>query len=138
MPPDSKTTEKLVPQALALRNCREPTVLNFFGVQFEGVFGELEAFLHERGQLTNPASLLAENFLGMSSTDDDLTRIYGTCKDDVRDTKYLGACGGDADITARVTFLGEFTGKELIEFSAEDTIRDKLALFTDLTGHFEE
>jgi len=44
----------------------------------------------------------------------------------------------NTDITARVTFLGEFTGKELVEFGAENTIGDKLALFADLTGHLEE
>jgi hypothetical protein len=43
----------------------------------------------------------------------------------------------DADITTRVTFLGEFTHKEFVEFSAEDTVGDKLALFADLARHVE-
>lgn len=52
--------------------------------------------------------------------------------------QYLSACMSDTDIAARVTFLGEFTGKEFIEFGAEDTVCDKLALFADLSGHPEE
>lgn len=45
---------------------------------------------------------------------------------------------GDTDIAARVTFLGEFTGEEFIEFSAENTVGDKLAPFANLSGHLEE
>lgn len=44
----------------------------------------------------------------------------------------------DTDITAGVTFLGEFTGKEFVEFGAENTVGNKLALFADLSGHIEE
>lgn len=32
LPPDSKATEELVSQTLALRDGREPTVLDLFGV----------------------------------------------------------------------------------------------------------
>jgi hypothetical protein len=44
----------------------------------------------------------------------------------------------DTDIAARVTFLGEFTGKEFVEFGTENTVGNKLALFADLSGHVEE
>ena len=44
----------------------------------------------------------------------------------------------DTDITAGVAFLGEFTGKEFVEFGAENTVCNKLALFADLGGHFEK
>lgn len=45
---------------------------------------------------------------------------------------------GDPNITARVTFLRQLAGEEIVEFSTEDTISDELALFADLGGHFEE
>ena len=41
------------------------------------------------------------------------------------------------DVATRVTLLGEFTSEEIIEFSTEDTICDKLLPFADLNGHFE-
>lgn len=45
---------------------------------------------------------------------------------------------GYANITARVTFLGEFTGEKFVEFGAKNTVGDKLALFADLSGHLKE
>ena len=43
-PADSKTTEKLVAERLALSNRGETTVLNLLGVELERVLRELEAF----------------------------------------------------------------------------------------------
>jgi hypothetical protein len=51
---------------------------------------------------------------------------------------YLSASVGHSDIATRVTFLGQFAGEELVEFSTEDTIGDKLSLLANLAGHFEE
>ena len=45
----------------------------FLGVQFEGVLGELETFLDENSKLTDSATLLTQNFLGVGGADDDLT-----------------------------------------------------------------
>src|SRR5207245_2763329 len=39
------------------------------------------------------------------------------------------------DVTAGVTLLGEFTSEEFVEFRAEYTVGDELALFADLGGH---
>lgn len=72
VPTDGKTTEQLVAQALALRDCGETTVLDLLGVQLQGVLGELETFLDESGQLTNAATLLSKDLLGVGGTDDDL------------------------------------------------------------------
>ena len=69
---DGKTTEKLVAEGLALSNSRKTTVLNLFGVEFQGVFGELETLLDERGKLTDAATLLTEDLLGVGGADDDL------------------------------------------------------------------
>ena len=71
-PADSKTAEKLVPQTLALSDSRETTVLDLLGEELEGVFGELETLLHEGSKLTDAATLLTEDLLGVGGADDDL------------------------------------------------------------------
>ena len=71
-PTDSKPTEQLVSQALALSDSRETTVLDLLSVKLKGVVGELETLLHERSKLTDAATLLTEDFLGVGSTDDNL------------------------------------------------------------------
>ena len=69
---DGEAAEELVAEGLALRDSGETTVLDLLGVELEGVFGELETLLDERGELTDTATLLTQNFLGVSGTDDDL------------------------------------------------------------------
>jgi hypothetical protein len=51
------------------------------------------------------------------------------------DNVYLGTRMCDTDIATRVAFLGKLTGKKLVQFGAEDTIRDELSLLADLSGH---
>ena len=51
----------------------------------------------------------------------------------VEDTD-LSAGVGDADVAAGVTLLCELAGEELVELSAEDTVRNKLALLGHLRG----
>jgi hypothetical protein len=46
--------------------------LNLLSIELEGVFWELETFLHECSQFTNAAALLSENLLGVGGTDDNL------------------------------------------------------------------
>jgi hypothetical protein len=41
----------------------------------------------------------------------------------------------DTDVATRVALLGKLTGEKFVQFGAEDTIRDKLSLFADLSGH---
>ena len=139
-PADSKTTEKLVAERLALSNRGETTVLNLLGVELKGVVGELEALLDERGELTDAATLLTQNLLGVGCTDDNLTRdpkfVYRSSS--VRcDKAHLSAGVGNTDVAARVTLLREFAGEEIVQLGAEDTVGDKLALLADLACHFE-
>jgi hypothetical protein len=103
--PHSKTIEKLVAQRLALCDGRETTVLNFGGVEGDGVFGELEALLDEGSELADAASLLAEDFLGVGCADDN-----------------VGDCRRDADLDAGVALLGEFTLEKFVEFGVEHTV----------------
>ena len=48
----------------------ETAVLDLGGVERDGVFGELEAFLDEGGQFADAAPLLAEDFLGVRGAND--------------------------------------------------------------------
>ena len=74
LPADGKTTKELVTEGLALGDGRETTVLDLLGVKLKGVVGELEALLDERSKLTDAATLLTQDLLGVGSTDDDLKR----------------------------------------------------------------
>ena len=47
--------------------------MNLLGVKLERVLGELETLLHEGSKLTDTATLLAQNFLGVGGTDDNLS-----------------------------------------------------------------
>jgi hypothetical protein len=136
-PTNSKTTEELVPQRLALGDGRETTVLNLLGVELERVFGELETFSNEGGEFTNAAALLAKDLLGVGSTDDDLKFNLSASLFSIQGfSTHLSTGVGDADVAARVTLLGKFAGEELVEFSTEYTIGDELSLLADLAGHF--
>jgi hypothetical protein len=57
--PHSQTIEQLVSKRLALRNSRETAVLDFGGVQGDGVLGEFEAFLDEGGEFADATALFA-------------------------------------------------------------------------------
>ncbi len=48
---------------------------------------------------------------------------------------YLGTRMCDTDIATRVAFLGKLTCEKFVQLGAEDTIRNKLALLADLSGH---
>lgn len=107
---NGETVEELVSERLALSDGGETTVLDLGGVEGDGVLGELESLLDERGELTNAAALLAENLLGVGGSDDD-----------------VGNGGGDADLDAGVTLLSELALEELVELGVEDTVSDELS-----------
>lgn len=107
---DGETVKKLVSEGLALSDGGETTVLDLGGVEGDGVLGELESLLNERGELANAAALLAENLLGVGGSDDD-----------------IGDGGGNADLDAGVALLSELTLEELVELGVEDTVGDELS-----------
>lgn len=107
---DGETVEELVAEGLALGDGGQTAVLDLGGVQGDGVLGELEALLDQRGQLADAASLLSKDFLGLGRADDD-----------------VGDGGGDADFDARVTLLGEFALEELVQLGVENTVSDELS-----------
>jgi hypothetical protein len=69
-PTDGETVEELVAERLALSDGGETAVLDLGGIEGNGVLGELETLLDERGELTDAATLLSENLLGVGGTDD--------------------------------------------------------------------
>ena len=107
---NGKTVQKLVSEGLALSDGGETTVLDLGGVEGDGVLGELESLLDERGELANAAALLTENLLGVGGSDDD-----------------VGNGGGDADLDAGVTLLSELALEELVKLGVEDTVSDELS-----------
>lgn len=104
-PSDGQTIEKLVSEGLALGDGRETTVLDLGGVEGDGVLGELEALLDERGELTDAATLLSKNLLGVCGADDD-----------------VGDGGSDADLDAGVALLSQLALEELVQLGVEDTV----------------
>lgn len=86
-------------------------MLNLLSIEFDSSLTELESFLHESGEFTNSTSLVSEDFLSMSSADDN-----------------FGSCGSDTDFAARITLFSEFAGEEFIEFGEEDSVGDELTL----------
>lgn len=104
-PTDGKTSEELVPQALALGDGIETTVLDLLGVKLDATLGELEPLLDEGSELADAASLLSENLLRVGGADDD-----------------LGAGVGDANLAARVSLRGEGAREELGELGAAEVV----------------
>jgi len=79
-------------------------------VEGDGVFGELEALLDERGQLPDASSLLAQDFLCVCCSDDD-----------------VGHGGRYSDFDAGVSLLSQFTLEELVQLGVEDSIGNELS-----------
>jgi hypothetical protein len=72
--PHRETIKKLVPERFALRYGRETASLHLCSIEGDGVFRELEALLDERGELADPAALVAEDFLSVCGSDDFFSR----------------------------------------------------------------
>lgn len=107
---DGQAVEQLVAQRLALGDGRETAVLDLGGVEGDGVLGELESLLDQRGELADAAALLAEDLLGVGGADDD-----------------VGDGGSDADLDAGVALLSKLALEELVELGVEDTVSDELS-----------
>jgi hypothetical protein len=71
-PTNSKTTKKLVPQTLTLRNGGETPGLHLLSIEFKGVLRKFESFLDESGKLANTTTFLAKDLLSMCGTNDNL------------------------------------------------------------------
>ena len=104
-PSHGQTVEQLVSKGLALGDGGQTAVLDLGGVQRDGVLGELEALLNQRGELADAAPLLAEHLLCVCRPDND-----------------VGHGWRDADLDARVALLGQLALEELVEFGIEYTV----------------
>lgn len=114
---DGETVEQLVTEGLALGDGGQTTVLDLGGVEGDAVLGELEALLDEGGELTDAATLLSENLLGVGGADDD-----------------VGDGGSDADFDARVSLLSQLALEELVQLGVEDTVSDELSPLGTIFG----
>lgn len=76
-----------------MSNGRETSELNLLSVKLKRSLGELESLLDKSLELSDSSSLVTENFLGVGSSDDDLSSGVG-----------------DSDLTSRVSLLGELSG----------------------------
>ena len=65
--------------------------------------------------LTDPATLLTENLLGVGGTDDD-----------------VGDGRGHADLNTGVSLLSELALEELVQLGVEDTVGDELPALADV------
>jgi hypothetical protein len=92
-----------------LGNGAQTTLLNLLSIEFDRSLTELESLLHKSSEFTDSTTLVSEDFLSMSSADDD-----------------FGSCGRDTDFAARVTLFSELASEEFVEFSEEDSVRDEL------------
>ena len=108
-PADSKTTEELVAEGLALGDGGETTGVDLLGVELNGALGEVETLLDDGGELANAAAPLTENTLGLGGPDDNLL-----------------AGGGDTDLNSSVSLLGELAHEELVQLSVENSIGNEL------------
>ena len=130
--------EKLVSEGFALSNGGETSILDFGSIQGDRVLGELESLLDEGCEFADSSTLLAEDFLGVCSSDDcSLSvwiRLVLICmRTDICD------CGSYSDFDTRVTFLRQFSLEELVQFCVEHTVGDELSALRDSTllgSHF--
>lgn len=115
---NGKTLEELELERLSLGLGRETTLLDLLGVELDGAISELEALLHNRGELADALALLTEHLEGAGGTDDDLS-----------------AHGGHADLKTSEASLGELTAEKLVELGVENTIGNELALLVGEERH---
>jgi hypothetical protein len=104
-PSHSQTIEQFVSERFTLCDSGKTAVLDFSGIEGDRVLRELEALLDEGGELADATALLAENLLCVRGPDDN-----------------IGDGGGDADLDARVTLLGELALEELVQLGVENTV----------------
>ena len=69
-PPHGQTVQQLVAERFTLCDRRETAILDFGSIERDGVFGELESFLDQRGQFADAAPLLAKDLLCVCCADD--------------------------------------------------------------------
>ena len=105
--------------------------MDLCGVEGDGVLGEFESLLDEGCEFADSSTLLAQDFLGVSSPDDCMVLASISHCFDAR----TDICDGrsDSDFDSRVAFLSEFSLEELVQLCVEDTIGNELPALGDST-----
>jgi hypothetical protein len=116
----SHTAQQLVLKGLALGLGTETSISDLLGEELNGALLEIESLLDERGDLSDSSAALAQDLGGVGGSNDDLS-----------------VDRGHSNFHARVTILGEFLLKELVQFSVKHTVGDKLSLFADDSNHLK-
>ncbi len=142
--PHGEAVEEFVAEGLALGDGAEAAVLDFGGIQGDGVFGEFEAFLDQGGEFPDAATLLAEHFLGVCCADDcEVVSVGGFLGAEGYEVREAGEvpgeggytdishCGRHSDFHARVSLFSQLALEELVQFGVEDAICDELSSFGD-------
>lgn len=94
--------------------------------------------MDERGELTDAASLLSEDLLGVGGADDYKTGVSASRSSSSRSIYIyiegrtdVGDGRGDADFDTGIALLGQLAGEELVQFGIENTVGDELATLGD-------
>ena len=126
LPTNSQTVKELELDRLTLSNGTETTVLDTFGIKFNGVLGELETLLDKSGQFANTTTLLTKNVLSVSGTDDDSIKLKINFDYFIVEILWhlLGTGRSDTDLNTSITIFSKFTSEELVQFGVENTIGD--------------
>ena len=108
---DGKTLEELVLERLALSHGTETTVGDTLDIESDLILVESETLLDDTGELTDALTVLAEDALGTSGADDDLS-----------------AGGSATDLNTSIAKIDELTSEELADLRVENTVCNKLSL----------
>jgi hypothetical protein len=72
IPADGEAFEELVAKILGVGDGAEAAIDDVLYVELHTILREVEPLLHDGGELTDPAALLADHVLGVHGADDDL------------------------------------------------------------------
>jgi len=116
---NSKTTNQLVAERLALGDGTETTVSDLLGVKLNGSYASTKTLLDNSGKLADTTTAFSQDILGAGSKDD----AFGTGR-------------SASDLNTRISVFSEFLHQEVVQFSLEDTILDSLVLLAYLLSHY--
>mmetsp|Transcript_22982 Transcript_22982/g.39103 ORF Transcript_22982/g.39103 Transcript_22982/m.39103 type:complete len:229 (-) Transcript_22982:63-749(-) len=109
----SQTAQQFVAQRLGLSHSTQTAVIHTFSIQFQRTVWEFETFLHDRCQLTNALTFLAEHIFGARGANNDFS-----------------ARRCSANFYSTISIFSKFCCQQFIQFRFEDTIGDEFAFFS--------
>ena len=104
-----KSTDKLVLETLALRDCTQATVCDLLGIELDATLWVPKTLLHEALQLADAAALLAQHILRARRANDDF-RVH---------------CG-HAHLDAAVSVFAQLAREHFVQLGVKDAVSDHL------------